>query len=126
MPGLAVHDFGDMVRSMTSPAPEDEPNLARVFLQFDFFEALVRGYLSSAGPMLTNEEKRLLPAAGKILPYENGLRFLTDYLNGDTYYKIGYPTHNLVRCRTQFKLVESIEQQESRMNSLVRSLTETG
>jgi hypothetical protein len=122
MPGLALYDFGDMVRSATSPADEDEQDLSRVSMQFPMYEALVRGYLSSAGSFLTNGEKQHLAFAGKLIAFEQGIRFLTDYLAGDVYYKVHRAGHNLDRCRTQFKLVESIEQQEERMNRLVSEL----
>ena len=122
MPGLAPYDFGDMVRTTTSPAMEDEQDLSRVTMQFPMFEALVRGYLSSAGGFLTKAEKNLLAFSGKLIAFEIGIRFLTDCLAGDTYFKVHREGHNLDRCRTQFKLVESIEQQEERMNRLVESL----
>lgn len=123
MPGLALYDFGDMVRTATSPAAEDERDLGKVRMQFPMFEALVRGYMDAAGGFLTADEKRLLTASGKLITFETGLRFLTDYLNGDTYFKTHRPGHNLDRCRTQFKLVESIEEQEEAMNRLVESVS---
>ena len=119
MPGLALYDFGDMVRTTTSPAKEDELDLSRVKMQFPMFEALARGYLSSASEFLTPAEKKFLPFAGKLITFEIGIRFLTDYLAGDTYFKVHREGHNLDRCRTQFKLVESIEKQESAMARLV-------
>jgi hypothetical protein len=122
MPGLALYDFGDMVRTTTSPAQEDEQDLSKVVMQFPMFEALVRGYLSSAGGFLTREEKRYLAFSGKLITFEIGLRFLTDYLSGDTYFRVHREGHNLDRCRTQFKLVESIEEQEEAMNRLVESV----
>ncbi len=122
MPGLAPYDFGDMVRTTTSPAMEDERDLSKVTMQFPMFEALVRGYTSSAGEFLTKEEKALLAFSGKLITFEIGTRFLTDYLAGDTYFKVHREGHNLDRCRTQFKLVESIEEQEERMNRLVETL----
>jgi Ser/Thr protein kinase RdoA (MazF antagonist) len=122
MPGLAPYDFGDMVRTATSPAPEDERDLSRVGLQFHLFEALARGYLSSAAAFLTPAEIDHLAFAGKLITFEIGIRFLTDYLSGDTYFKVHRPGHNLDRCRTQFKLVASIEQQEERMNTLIHSI----
>jgi len=122
MPGLALYDFGDMVRTTTSPAKEDERDLSEVTMQFPMFEALVRGYLSSAGEFLTPAEKKFLAFSGKLITFEIGLRFLTDYLAGDTYFKVHRDGHNLDRCRTQFKLVESIEQQEKAMNKLVESV----
>jgi hypothetical protein len=122
MPGLALYDFGDMVRTTTSPAKEDERDLAKVMMQFPMFEALARGYLTSAGGFLTPAEKQHLAFAGKLITFEIGIRFLTDYLAGDTYFKVHRERHNLDRCRTQFRLVESIEQQEERMNKLVEGL----
>ena len=122
MPGLALYDFGDMVRTTTSPAQEDEQDLSNVTMRFPLFEALVRGYLESAGGFLTPAEKRLLAFSGKLITFETGIRFLADYLAGDTYFKVHREGHNLDRCRTQFKLVESIERQEDRMNRLVESI----
>jgi Ser/Thr protein kinase RdoA (MazF antagonist) len=122
MPGLALYDFGDMVRTTTSPAAEDEQDLSKVTMQFPLFEALVRGYLSAAGGFLTEAEKEFLAFSGKLITFEVGIRFLADYLNGDTYFKIHREGHNLDRCRTQFKLVESIELQEEKMNRLVESI----
>ena len=122
MPGLALYDFGDMVRTTTSPAPEDERDLSKVTMKFTLFEALVRGYLTSAGGFLTKEEKSLLAFSGKLIAFEIGIRFLTDYLAGDTYFKVHRSGHNLDRCRTQFKLVQSIEQQEEQMTRLVMSI----
>jgi hypothetical protein len=122
MPGLALHDFGDMVRTATSPTKEDEQDLSKVTMQFSMFEAIVRGYLASAGEFLTKAEKQHLVFSGKLMTFEQGIRFLTDYLQGDAYYKVSRDEHNLDRCRTQFKLLESIEQQEERMDRLVRSI----
>lgn len=122
MPGLALYDFGDMVRTTTSPAKEDEKDLSKVKMQFPMFEALARGYLSTAAEFLTPAEKRFLAFSGKLITFEIGLRFLTDYLSGDVYFKVHREGHNLDRCRTQFKLVESIEQQEEAMNKLVEAI----
>jgi thiamine kinase-like enzyme len=123
MPGLAAYDFGDMVRTATSPAPEDEQDLSRVNMEFPLFEALARGYLSTAGGFLTPAEKESLAFAGKLITFEIGIRFLTDYLSGDTYFKVHRDGHNLDRCRAQFKLVQSIEFQEERMAELIRSIS---
>ena len=122
MPGLALYDFGDMVRTTTSPAKEDERDLSKVGMQFPMFEALVRGYLSTAAEFLTPAEKKFLAFSGKLITFEIGIRFLTDFLAGDVYFKVHRDGHNLDRCRTQFKLVESIEQQESKMNQLVEKI----
>jgi hypothetical protein len=122
MPGLAAYDFGDMVRTATSPSPEDEQDLSRVNMEFPLFEALARGYLSTAGGFLTPAEKESLAFAGKLITFEIGIRFLTDYLSGDTYFKVHRDGHNLDRCRAQFKLVQSIEFQEEQMADLIQSI----
>ena len=122
MPGLVLYDVGDMVRTTTSPVKEDERDLSKVTMQFPMFEALMRGYLSSAADFLTPAEKKFLPFSGRLITFEIGLRFLTDFLAGDTYFKVHRDGHNLDRCRTQFKLVESIEQQEEKMNQLVETI----
>jgi len=122
MPGLALYDFGDMVRTATSPAAEDERNLSKVTMQFPMFEAVLRGYLSAAGSFLAAAEKQHLVAAGKVITFEQGIRFLTDYLGGDIYYKVHRDGQNLDRCRAQFKLVASIEEQEEAMHGLVNEL----
>ena len=121
MPGLALYDFGDMVRTTTSPSKEDERDLSKVTMQFPMFEALARGYLSAAD-FLTPPEKKLLPFSGQLITLEIGLRFLTDFLAGDTYFKVHRDGQNLDRCRTQFKLVESIEEQEAAMIKLVETI----
>jgi Ser/Thr protein kinase RdoA (MazF antagonist) len=120
MPGSALYDFGDLVRTSTSPAAEDEKDLSKVTMQLPMFEALIQGYLSTAGNFLTPRERSLLPFAGKLITFEIGLRFLTDWLEGDVYFKIKRPEHNLDRLRTQFKLVASIESQLPAMEALVR------
>jgi hypothetical protein len=122
MPGLAAYDFGDMVRTTTSPAKEDEQDLSKVRMDFGMFEALLRGYLDAAGGFLTSGEKEVLALSGKLITFEIGTRFLTDYLSGDTYFKVHRPGHNLDRARTQFRLVQAIEEQEDAMEALVRSL----
>ncbi len=119
MPGCALYDFGDMVRTTTSPTLEDEPDLTKVKMQMPMFKQLARGYLESAGAFLTKRERALIAFSGKLITLETGLRFLTDYLSGDVYFRTHRPGHNLDRCRTQFKLVESIEKQETAMQKFV-------
>lgn len=119
MPGLSLYDFGDLVRTATSPAAEDETDLSKVEMQMPMFEALVQGYLEAAGKSLTETEIACLAISAKIMTLEVGIRFLTDYLEGDVYFKIRHPNHNLDRCRTQLKLVEKIEQSEDEMNEFV-------
>ena len=122
MPGCALYDFGDMVRTTTSPTLEDEPDLTKVRMQMPMFRKLAEGYLSTAGQFLTRTEKSYIAFSGKLITFEIGIRFLTDYLSGDTYFRIHRPGHNLDRCRTQFKLVESIERQEELMQKYVDRL----
>jgi len=122
MPGCALYDFGDMVRTTTSPTLEDEQDLTQVKMQMPMFKKLAQGYWSSAGHFLTKAEKSHIAFSGKLISFEIGLRFLTDFLSGDTYFRIHRPTHNLDRCRTQFKLVESIERQEEAMQKFVDKL----
>lgn len=118
MPGLALYDFGDLVRTSTSPAAEDEKDLGKVKMQMRMYRALVEGYLSTAKDFLTKTEIEHLAFSGKLITLEIGLRFLTDYISGDTYFKIHREGHNLDRCRTQFKLVSLIEEQEEKMNRI--------
>ncbi|MGI5867934.1 MAG: phosphotransferase enzyme family protein [Kiritimatiellia bacterium] len=120
MPGLALYDFGDMVRTATNSAPEDEPDVSKVYMRMPMFEALVRGYLSSAGGFLNATELALLPFSGKLLTFECAIRFLTDYLQGDVYFKTRRPGQNLDRCRSHFKLVASIEESHDAMLEVVR------
>ena len=115
MPGCALYDFGDMVRTTTSPTLEDETDLSKVKMQMPMFKKLAEGYLATAGQFLTTTEKSYIAFSGKLITFEIGIRFLTDFLSGDTYFRIHRPDHNLDRCRTQFKLVESIEKQEQAM-----------
>ena len=122
MPGLALYDFGDMVRSMASPAAEGERDLSKVELQFPVFEALLRGYLAGAGDFLTPAEKDLLAPSGQLIAFELGLRFLTDFLAGDIYFKVRNEGENLDRCRAQFKLFESLRRQEPAMRKLVATI----
>jgi len=122
MPGLSLYDFGDMVRTATSPAAEDERDLGKVRMQMPMFESLAQGYLSSAGDFLNDAEKAHLVFSGKLIALEIGIRFLTDYLEGDAYFKIHRPDQNLDRCRTQLALVRSIEEQETAMQRIVEAM----
>ena len=122
MPGCALYDFGDQVRTTTSPTLEDELDLAKVEMRMPMFKALCRGYLESAGSFLNKAERAHIAFSGKLITFTIGLRFLTDYLNGDAYFRVHRPHHNLDRCRTQFRLVESIERQEDAMQKFADSL----
>ncbi len=125
MPGLSLYDFGDLVRSATSPAAEDEQDLSRVEMRMPIFEALVEGYLSTAEGFLNEVEIDHLAHSGKLMTLEVGIRFLTDYLEGDVYFRIKRPGHNLDRCRTQLRLVRHIEEQQPAMESFVRKVHRT-
>ena len=119
MPGSALYDFGDMVRTSSAAAAEDEQDLSKVYSKRDYFEALVRGYLAQA-KFLTDAEKANLAFAGRLITLTIGIRFLTDYLAGDTYFRTAYEDHNLVRCRAQFRMVESMEEQADDYEGIVR------
>lgn len=123
MPGLVLYDFGDMVRTATSPRPEDEQDLSLIKMQMPMFEALVNGYLSSSHDFLTQAERDHLAFSGKVITLEIGIRFLTDFLQGDRYFKVKRENHNLDRCRTQLRLVESIEENEAAMNAVIENWT---
>jgi thiamine kinase-like enzyme len=120
MPGLALYDFGDSVRSATNPAAEDEPDLTQVQFNFSVSRLLVQGYLAEMGSLLTQAELNNLAFAGWLITYEQALRFLGDYLTGDTYYKISRPSQNLDRARTQIKLIEGMEAHYEAMERAVR------
>lgn len=122
MPGSALYDFGDSIRFGANTAAEDEKDLSKVSLSLEYFRAYVDGYLETAGESLTETEIDLLPFAAKLLTFECGMRFLGDYINGDVYFKIEYPEHNLVRARTQFKLVEDMERKYDEMVEIVNEI----
>ena len=109
MPSFIFSDYGDFLRTGANPLAEDDPDIDRVEFDMDIFRAFTEGYLSSAGGFLTPVEVEHLPYAAALFPYMQAVRFLTDYINGDTYYKIKYPGHNLVRTRNQFRLLLSVE-----------------
>ena len=118
MPGSALYDFGDMVRTAAPTTREDDPDLKHLGIRLDRFESLVRGYLSTA-TFLNDAERTNLAFSGKLLTLECGIRFLTDYLNGDTYFKIKRPGHNLDRCRNQFGFVRALEENMQAMEDIV-------
>lgn len=118
MPGSALYDFGDMVRTAAPTTREDDPDPAHIGIRLDRFEALVKGYLSTA-TFLNAAERAHLAFAGKLLTLECGLRFLTDHLDGDVYFKINRPHHNLDRCRNQFAFVTAIEANMAAMEEIV-------
>ena len=110
MAGSILHDFGDLVRSAATTAAEDATNLSRVTLSQDIIERLTAGFLRGCGDMLTSREHELISVAGKLAAYEQAMRFLTDHLLGDPYYRITRPGHNLDRARNQLRLVELLEE----------------
>jgi len=120
MPGLSLYDFGDSIRSGANPAAEDEKDLTKVWMDLDLYEHFTKGFLEQTGESLTPLEIEYLPFSAKIMTFECGMRFLTDYLNGDTYFKIHREEHNLDRTRTQFKMVADMEEKSEEMKRIVR------
>lgn len=120
MPGLAMNDFGDSIRFGASTAEEDEQDLSKVSCSMELFELYVKGFLEGCAGSLTDKEVEMLPMGAKVMTYECGMRFLTDYLEGDHYFKIHREGHNLDRARTQFKLVADMESKWDTMAEIVR------
>lgn len=121
MPGLAANDFGDSIRFGASTAEEDEKDLEKVHFDINLYEMYVKGYLETAKDVLTPEEIASLPWGARLMTLECGMRFLADFLQGDVYFKTAYPEHNLVRARTQFRLVEEMEEQFDEMNRILKT-----
>lgn len=119
MPGIILNDFGDMVRTFTSPVFEDSIKFSKVKMRLPIFDALVKGYLSELNDFLTEDEIENLVLGSKIITYEQAIRFLTDYILGDVYYKTEYDFHNLNRAKNQFELLASIEKQTNEMGKVV-------
>lgn len=119
MPGLSVNDFGDSIRFGASTGAEDEPDLSKVSCSMELFELYTKGFVEGCKGSLTEEELDMLPVGAMTMTYECGMRFLTDYLEGDHYFKIHREGHNLDRCRTQFKLVKDMEEKWNQMNEIV-------
>jgi thiamine kinase-like enzyme len=109
MPGSSLYDFGDSIRTGAASAAEDEADLEKVHFLPAMFKAYAEGFIKGTGGALTKKELEMLPDGGYIITFEQAIRFLGDYLNGDTYYHTEYPDHNLVRARTQLKLVADME-----------------
>lgn len=122
MPGLAMNDFGDSIRFGANTAAEDETDLSKVTCDLGLFEAYARGFLEGCQGSLTEAEIRMLPMGAKVMTYECGMRFLTDYLEGDHYFRIHRENHNLDRARTQFKLIEDMEAKWADMEAIVRKI----
>lgn len=122
MPGLALYDFGDSIRFGANTGDEDEKDLSKVSLDLDYFKAYAEGFLSEAGDAFNQCEIDNLAFASKMMTFECGMRFLTDYINGDVYFKTDYPEHNLVRAKCQFKLVADMESKMQKMNDIIHSI----
>lgn len=120
MPGLSIFDFGDSIRFGANTAEEDETDLAKVSLSLPLFEIYTKGFLEGCAGSLTEAEIRMLPQGARLMTLECGMRFLTDYLEGDVYFKISREKHNLDRCRTQFGLVADMEKKWKEMGEIVR------
>jgi len=120
MPGLALYDYGDSIRFGASTGAEDETDLTKVTMSLELFGLFTKGFLEQVGTSLTENEIDMLPWGAKLMTFECGVRFLTDHLCGDTYFKIHRDGHNLDRCRTQFKLVADMEQKWDEMNRIVQ------
>ncbi len=125
MPGYVLSDFGDFIRTGANTGAEDDQNLDRVSVNLDIFESYAKGYLENATEFLTDAEIDNLAFGAKLLTYMQTVRFFTDYLDGDTYYKIHYPEHNLVRTKAQFKLLQSLEENFDRMREIVRNAAQS-
>jgi hypothetical protein len=122
MPGYVHYDFGDAIRTVTNTAAEDEKDLSKIRMDINLFKAYARGYLSETGSTLNNVEKEYLAFAPKLITYTIGVRFLTDFIDGDNYFKIHHEFHNLQRTRAQLKLVMSMEEQYGEMQKIIREL----
>lgn len=120
MSSTSLNDFGDAIRSYTNTGKEDDPDLTKVSMSIEMFRAYTRGYMHFRKDSLTDIEKEYLAFSARYITYEQVLRFLMDYIDGDTYYKTAYPEHNLVRARAQNRLLESIESQYGEMTAIVR------
>jgi Ser/Thr protein kinase RdoA (MazF antagonist) len=120
MPNFVFSDIGDFLRTAANTAAEDEPDLTKIEFNMDIFRAFTLGYLKSTEEFLLPIERDNLPYAAALFPYMQAVRFLADYINGDTYYKIKYPEHNLVRTRAQFKLLQQVEAHLPEMQAFVR------
>lgn len=124
MPGVSLYDFGDTLRSGANNTREDDSNLNNVFFDLDLFRSYTEGFLSETAHCLTKAELENLPFGVKLMTLECGIRFLTDYLDGDVYFRTDYPEHNLVRAKNQFRLVEDIESKYDEMLKIVRECLE--
>lgn len=119
MPSFVFSDFGDFLRSAANTMPEDSPEFEKIKFRMDIFKSFTEGYLKTAGSFLTPVEVENLPYGATLFPYMQAVRFFADYLNGDTYFKVQYPTHNLVRAKNQLTLLKSAEAQLGEMQAFI-------
>ena len=119
MPGFILSDVGDFIRTGVNFAPEDEPDLTKIGVNMEIYRAFVEGYLSSAGKFLNSTERSLIAYGGRLMTYMQTVRFLADYLNGDTYFKIHKPDHNLQRTRAQLRYLQCLEEKAAEMEALL-------
>ena len=124
MPGLSIFDFGDSIRFGANTGAEDEPDLSKVSMSLELFELYTKGFLEGCQGSLTKEEVDMLPMGAKLMTLECGMRFLTDYLQGDVYFHTTYAEHNLVRCHTQFEMVADMERKWAQMEEIVKRQAE--
>ena len=122
MPGSMLYDFGDSIRFGASTAAEDEKDLSKVHFDIELFKAYAEGYCGAVKNSITKREAELLPYGAYLMTIECGMRFLADYLSGDTYFATKYEGHNLVRCRTQFALAKEMEEQMAQMNAIIANI----
>lgn len=118
-PGILYYDYGDALRTSANTANEDEKDLDKVVFHMGFFEAFTKGYMQQVKSIMNTREEKSFYLAPKLMTYIIGIRFLTDYLNGDVYYKTAYDEHNLVRCKVQKKLIESMENQQEKIKQII-------
>ncbi len=120
MPGFILSDVGDFIRTGVNLAPEDEPNLEKIGVNMEIYKSFVEGYLSTAGKFLTDTERQMIAYGGRLMTYMQTVRFLADYINGDTYFKIHHPEHNLQRTKAQFRYLQCLEEMADEMEAILK------
>jgi hypothetical protein len=125
MPGYVAYDFGDAIRTIINTASEDEEDLSKIGLSIPLFTAYAQGYFESAGGFLTDMEIKSLTMGVLLIPYMQGVRFLTDYIAGDVYYKTHFAGHNLQRTRAQFQLLRKLEESAELLDEIIQNVAKT-
>lgn len=120
MPGSMVYDFGEGIRTGATTSKEDEQDLSKIYVDMKRFEAYTKGFLSQVKNIITKEELELLPTGAWMMTYENAIRFLADYLNGDTYFAVSKPNHNLIRTRSHVEILKQLEENEEKMKGMIK------